>query len=108
MEKMRMYYMKKTDGSFENFERTVNNGKITITVSELSPFVIGVKEETNQDANVSDETDGKLNDETSKPTQGKGEKDETPKTGISNIIGYVAIIAVIAGTSIIIAKKKLQ
>lgn len=98
----------KTDGSFENFERTVNNGKITITVSELSPFVIGVKEETNQDANVSDETDGKLNDETSKPTQGKGEKDETPKTGISNIIGYVAIIAVIAGTSIIIAKKKLQ
>ena len=31
---------KKADGSYERFEKQIQNGKVTITVSELSPFVV--------------------------------------------------------------------
>jgi len=37
---------KKHNGTYEEFVKTVENGKIAITVTELSPFIIGMEEDT--------------------------------------------------------------
>lgn len=84
---------KKSNGSYERFEEQIKDGKVTITVSELSPFVIAVKEKT-QDPK--DET----------PTINKGEKDETPKTATIDIIGYVLVTTILSGVGIVTLKKK--
>ena len=90
----------KKNGTYENFEKTVTNGKITITVNELSPFVLGVKENVNSENNQENTTNTE--------TINKGEKDETPKTGVENIIGYVILVTVVTGIGIVLAKKKLK
>ena len=44
----------KHDGSYEEFERVVKDGKVIITVDELSPFVVALKDNTVSDSdNVS-------------------------------------------------------
>lgn len=90
---------KKANGSYERFEEKIQNGKVTITVSELSPFVIAVKE------NVQEEKPSTKPEE--KPTS-KGEKDETPPTGTIDIIGYVLTTTVLAGIGIVVAKRHLK
>lgn len=87
----------KKNGTYENFEKKVTDGKVTITVSELSPFVLGIKE------------NGSTSPVTT-PTQtvGKGEKDETPKTGTVDIIGYVSLITLVSLVGIVELKKRLK
>lgn len=79
---------KKANGSYERFEEQIKDGKVTITVSELSPFVVAVKE----------------NDQA--PTTTKGEKDTTPKTATIDIIGYVLVATILSGVGIVTLKKK--
>lgn len=87
----------KKNGTYENFEKKVTDGKVTITVSELSPFVLGVKEETTETDNT-----------TTTATTNKGEKDDTPKTGTVDIIGYVSLITIMSMVGIVTLKRKLK
>ena len=87
----------KKNGTYENFEKKVTDGKVTITVSELSPFVLGVKEEITETDNT-----------TTEETTNKGEKDETPKTGTIDILGYVLLVSVLSGIGIVALEKNLK
>ena len=93
---------KKHDETFERFEKTVQDGKVTITVSELSPFVIAVKENAQQETQPTTPQE-----QPTKPVD-KGEKDPTPKTGSINIIGYVLLGTIIAGLGIVVTKRNLK
>lgn len=73
---------KKSDGSFEDFKSIVENGKVTIKVDELSPFLIGYEKTEQEKDTATNETL-------------KGEKDDTPKTGITNNM-YTPIFALIS------------
>lgn len=81
-----MILHKKKDRNYESFEKKIENGKVTITVSELSPFVLALK-------------DGELKD---------GElKDETPKTGKEkNSIVSSLIVAILSIGAIATMNKK--
>lgn len=110
----------KKNGTLENFEKTVSNGKVTITVSELSPFMIAVKESSSSGGssnigNTGTSTDTPNNDNntgaatTPPPSTGtsNGNKlDVTPKTGEISIIGILSGIAGIMLVGIIVLKKK--
>ncbi len=98
--KMAYVLHKKADGSYEKFEEQIKDGKITITVSELSPFVVAVKE-NDQAPTTSQEEQDKT------PTTNKGEKDTTPKTGTIDIIGYVLVTTILSGIGIVALKKKI-
>ncbi len=76
----------KKDGTYEHFEQVVKDGKITITVNELSPFVLAVKETTNN----------------------KGELDETPKTGTTDLIKYILPITLMSAVGIVALRKKKE
>lgn len=73
-------YHKLASGTIDTMKKTVKNGKIEITVSELSPFMI----------------------------VGEKLKDETPKTG--NIENYILIafsLTIMASSSLIVLKKRV-
>lgn len=98
--KMAYILHKKANGSYERFEEQIKDGKVTITVSELSPFVVAVKE-NDQTPTTNPEEQEK------KPTTNKGEKDDTPKTGTIDIIGYVLVTTLLSGIGIVALKKKI-
>lgn len=100
--KMAYILHKKADGSYERFEKAIQDGKVTITVSELSPFVIAVKE--NDQTPTTNNTETKTD---TTPTTNKGEKDTTPKTGAIDIIGYVLIATILSSVGIVVLKKKI-
>lgn len=100
--KMAYVLHKKADGSYERFEKAIQDGKVTITVSELSPFVIAVKE--NDQTPTTNNTETKTD---TTPTTNKGEKDTTPKTGAIDIIGYVLIATILSSVGIVVLKKKI-
>ena len=85
---------------YEQFERKVENGKVTVTVDSLSPFMISVLEEK-EDITPTAPT------EQEQPTNTDDkELDETPKTGEDNNITLpISIIALISLTGIVIVKK---
>ncbi len=99
---------RKKNGESEIFEKTIVNGKVTITVNELSPFMIAVQEEkinNNSNSNNNNNTTAtpqKPNTQTSN----KGQLDDTPKTGGIDIIYYVLPIAIISATGIIVLRRK--
>ena len=82
------------------FEKQIKDGKVTITVSELSPFVVAVKE--NDQAPITNQEEQEKT-----PTTNKGEKDTTPKTGTIDIIGYVLFATILSGIGIVALKKKI-
>lgn len=94
---------KKNNGEYEQFNSTIENGKATIEVTELSPFAILIAE-TKQENDTSTETTNPA--ETT--TTNKGEKDETPKTGTVDIIGYVLGVTLLTGVGIVELKKRLK
>lgn len=95
---------KKNNGKYEQFYSTIENGKATIEVTELSPFAILIAE-------TKQKNDTPTNQEPTKPTEpatDKGEKDETPKTGTVDIIGYVLGVTFLTGVGIVELKKRLK
>ena len=86
---------KKSDGSFEDFKSIVENGKVTIKVDELSPFLIGYEKTEQLENTATNETL-------------KDEKDNTPKTGItSNAYPIIfALISILAVGTIALIKNK--
>ena len=73
----------KSNGEVEKFEDTVKDGKVEVVVSELSPFIVGVEE--NSSANA---------------------LDDIPRTGDNNIILIVSLLSIITLGAIIIEIKK--
>lgn len=100
---------RKNDGTYEDFRETVKNGKVTITVNELSPFMISlVKEQTNinNNDNVNNSTVENTNSNTT--NDDKKEFDETPKTGTIDLTYYILPIAIISVAGIIATIKRKQ
>lgn len=92
----------KANGIYENFYEIVKDGKISITVSELSPFMLSlVKEETTTNNNSSENNTGSQNKE-----ENEKELDQTPKTGVTEIAYYVLPVAIISALGIVIFRKK--
>ena len=81
---------KKADGSYEEFIETVKNGKVTIKVSELSPFMIALK-----DSEPVNEGENK-------------ELDDEPKTGTTTYIVLASVIATISLAGLAVIKSKKQ
>lgn len=71
---------KKTDGSYEEFTKTVKDGKIDVTVSELSPFMIALK--------------------------GDRKLDNEPKAGVADYTVFASIIALISLGGLVTLKFK--
>lgn len=89
---------KKASGEIERFKvKASDEGKVEITTTELSPFMLAV-------ANGEDTVNGKTDD--SKKVDDKKELDNTPKTGVKDISLLVAGVMVISACGIIILKKK--
>lgn len=89
---------KLNNGDFEHFYEVVENGKVTIKVTELSPFLLAYEEQPTEQAEG--ETEQLTTNETANEEIAHGEKDETPKTGIDtklniNNIGLITLVAII-------------
>lgn len=87
----------KSDGTWEDFEGVVKDGKVSITVTELSPFFLGYKleggnEQQGQEQERPDKEDNR-------------ELDEEPRTGVNDLIALTSIIALISLVGIIITKN---
>ena len=81
-----MILHQKQDGTYEEFEKTVENGKVKITVTELSPFMVALKD------NISTTPNRVLDNE--------------PKTGVINYTVFASVIAVISLGGLAILKFK--
>lgn len=91
--KQAMILHKKADGSYEEFIKTVKDGKIDITVSELSPFMIALTDTTNtNNANDNNTNDKKLDNE--------------PKTGVADYTIFASAVALISLGGIVTLKFK--
>ena len=75
-------YHKLANGEIETKTAIVKDGKATITVNELSPFMLATDKEI------------------------VAKKDETPKTGIATYIGITVFVTGLAGVGAITLKKK--
>ena len=85
---------KKADGTIERFSPVVENGFVTVEVSELSPFVVAFENETEDNSEEQNINDIE-----------KDELDESPKTGENNIGIVVASRLSIMTLAAIIAIK---
>lgn len=74
---------KKQDGTIEEFVKTVENGRISINVTELSPFMVAVKDSDTSSSNGSNSSNGKR-------------LDDEPKTGVTNYAIISSIMALIS------------
>lgn len=102
----------KQNGTYENFEQKVVNGKVTITVSELSPFVLGLKEESTDNTQTETPKEEQPQEPTTTPDTTPQEttkehiKDETPKTGSNDIVIIISSILSILSIAVIAIVKK--
>lgn len=91
---------KKADGTIEKFSPVVENGFVTVEVTELSPFIVAFENDTTQ----SDNENQNINDI---PKDEKGELDESPKTGENNLgIILASVLTIITMGAIIAIKNK--
>lgn len=102
---------KKADGTVEKFSPVVENGFITVEVTELSPFVVAFEKEElpSKDENDEDKTDNKNEEQNINDIEKdeKGELDESPKTG-ENDLGIISasILSIITIGAIIAIKNR--
>lgn len=83
---------KKANGSYEEFTETVENGKVNIKVTELSPFMVALKDKTTTATTPIINNNRKLDNE--------------PKTGVVNYTLLASIIALISLGGIVVLKLK--
>lgn len=77
---------RKADGTYEEFEKVVEDGKVEITVNEFSPFLVAIKE-------VEESKTAKLDDE--------------PKTGETSYVVLASVMIVVSLVGISLCKKKM-
>lgn len=86
----------KANGTVEHFNEIVENGKVTVKVTELSPFLLAY--ETNKTQST---------ENNNKEIVAEGEKDETPKTGMINQnIGAIVLITILGIGAVAVIKKQ--
>lgn len=83
---------KKNDNTYETLTATVTDGKATITVNELSPFMLALSNTTNTN-------------NTNNPTSNK-KLDNEPKTGVADYTIFASIVALISLGGIVTLKFK--
>ena len=83
---------KKANGSYEEFTETVENGKVNIKVTELSPFMVALKDKTTT--------------ATTPITNNNRKLDNEPKTGVANYTLLASIIALISLGGIVVLNFK--
>ncbi len=86
------------DGTKTKYDVKLEGNYATFETNHFSIYVLAENNVT--------ETQETQNTPTEQTTQNKGEKDDTPKTGAIDIIGYVVLATVVAGAGIIVLKKK--
>ena len=86
------------NGDKTEYKVAVEGKYATFETDHFSTYVLAEKEANNQQQTTATPT--------TTETQNKGEKDNTPKTGTTNIIGYVGILTVISAVGIIAFRKK--
>lgn len=85
----------KKDHTNEKFEATVENGKVTVTVNGLSPFMVAIEN-----------TDNTKTETPKEETKKEHKLDETPKTGTTfEVASILSIIALISIAGIVITNK---
>ncbi len=82
----------KHDGSYEEFTKLVENGKVSIEVSELSPFIIAFKEEENKLTNI-DVTAAEQNQDVSHNAQTSSI--DVVKYAILSALTFICLVALI-------------
>lgn len=92
-------HMKDCYYNFEKFEGIVKDGKIDVEVKTLSPFGISVFEEKTINSGDNKDIEASIEE--------PDEKDNSPKTGTKNMIGYVSLITIISMVGIIKLRKKI-
>ena len=97
---------KKQNGDIEKFEETVVKGEITVSVNELSPFMLAIEEKekpnNNQNTNSS-ETQPNTPTSNNKPDK---KLDDTPKTGEDHTVIIISsMLSIISVAGIAIIKK---
>lgn len=94
-----MVYYVDENNKIEEHEVTVKDGYAIFTTDHFSVYTLAEKK-------VIEETPENTPTNTPAETPTKGEKDETPKTGVVDVMGYVLIATFISAVGIIILKKK--
>lgn len=79
---------RKSDGTYEKFEKTIANGKVSIEVSELSPFMIALKESSSNNATVKSPNTGVMP---------KGDNSGANASIIATIVGTILSLSVFVG-----------
>lgn len=87
-----VYYIS-DDGKVEEYNVVSTNGFAEFTTNHFSIYTLAEKKSTEE---VPDNT----------PTNTPGEKDETPKTGVVDMIEYVLAVTVISALGIVVLNKK--
>ena len=102
---------KKADGTVEKFSPVVENGFVTVEVTELSPFVVAFEKENepsnNENNEEKDENKNEGQNINNIEKDEKGELDESPKTG-ENSLGIISasVLTIITIGAIIAIKNK--
>lgn len=91
-----VYYVNEND-KIEEHEVTVKDGYAKFTTDHFSIYTLAEKK-------VAEETPDNTNIDKEIPT---GEKDETPKTGVIDIISYVLVVTFISAVGIVVLKKRI-
>lgn len=95
-------------GEKEEHEVTVKDGYAVFTTNHFSVYTLAEKvettEETKAEETKKEETTEPAKEETK--VDAKGEKDDTPKTGNVNAIGYIIATIVISGCGILVLNKR--
>lgn len=134
--KQAMILHKKSNGEYEEFIRTVENGKVKITVTEFSPFMVAVAETkpngvnsqgsattntdnagneketetTEQTPTDTNNTENENKTETEKKSIGattvQATTDNEPKTGTTDYTVIATILAIVSLAGIIVLKLK--
>lgn len=88
---------KKSNGSYEEFTKTIENGKVSIEVTELSPFMVALK-----DTETTETTESNTNTN----TNNNKVLDNEPKTGVADYTILASVIALISIGGLTILKFK--
>lgn len=91
------------DNEVEEHEVTVKDGYATFTTDHFSIYTLAEKKVVEETPN---NTPTNTPEEVPEQTPAKGEKDDTPKTGTVDIIGYVLAVTIISALGIVVLSKK--
>lgn len=103
--KVRIWH-KKADESIETFNKVVTNGKVTITVTELSPFLLAYENTTSEKETTPNTENIENTEKPSTTTKLEHKKDDTPKTGTTASIYFIIPVTVMSAIGIIAFRRK--